>query len=162
MERGRIDLLLHADDGNVPHKFARSVIFEEEFVCVVARKSTFSKRISLKQYLRAQHIGVTIFGGTQTIPENRLAAAGVKRRCPMWVSCFSNAIHAVEGTDLIATVPRRIAEYEARNPALRLLLPPKIMTGFSYLMVWHPRMNTDAAHMWLRRAIEEATRDMAN
>jgi DNA-binding transcriptional LysR family regulator len=162
MERGRIDLLLHADDGNVPNKFASSVIFEEEFVCVVARKSAFSKRIGLTQYLKAQHIGVTIFGGTQTIPESRLAAAGAKRHCPMWVSCFSNAIHGVEGTDLIATVPRRIAEYEARNPALKLLLPPKIMTGFSYLMVWHPRMNTDAAHMWLRRTIDEATRDMSN
>lgn len=162
MERGRIDLLLHADDGNVPQRFARSVIFEEEFVCVVARRSAFSKRLSLKQYLSAQHIGVTIFGGTQTITESRLAAAGVKRHCPMWVSCFSNAIHGVEGTDLIATVPKRIAMYETHKPALKLVLPPKIMTGFSYLMVWHPRLNTDAAHMWLRRAIDEATRNMAN
>jgi len=64
-------------------------------------------------------------------------------------------------TDLIATVPKRIALYEAHNPALKILLPPKIMTGFSYLMVWHPRMNTDAAHMWLRRAIDEATRVLA-
>ncbi len=112
--------------------------------------------------MSAQHIGVTIFGGAQTIPESRLAAVGVKRHCPVWVSCFSNAIHAVEGTELIATVPKRIAIYEARNLALRILLPPKIMTGFSYLMAWHPRMNTDAAHMWLRRAIDEATKDMAN
>jgi DNA-binding transcriptional LysR family regulator len=161
MERGRIDLLLHADDGNVPHNFARSVIFEEEFVCVVARKNSFSKRLTLKQYLSAPHIGVTIIGGTQTIPESRLAAVGAKRHCPMWVSCFSNAIHGVAGTDLIATVPKRIALYEAHNPALKILLPPKIMTGFSYLMIWHPRMNTDAAHMWLRRAIDEATRVLA-
>ena len=87
-ERGRIDLLLHADDGNVPHNFARSVIFEEEFVCVVARKSLFSKRLTLKQYLSAPHIGVTIIGGTQTIPESRLAAVGAKRHCPMWVLVF--------------------------------------------------------------------------
>jgi len=29
---------------------------------------------------------------------------------------------------------------------------------FSYLMAWHPRMNTDAAHLWLRRAIRETAK----
>jgi DNA-binding transcriptional LysR family regulator len=158
MERGRIDLLLHADDGNVPSKFPRAVIFEEEFVCVVARESSYSGRLTLQQYLEASHIGVTIFGGTQTIPEKRLAAAGLKRHCPVWVSCFSNAIQSVAGTKLIATVPKRIGVYEDHNPALKIVKPPKIMTGFSYLMAWHPRMNTDAAHLWLRNAIQQVAK----
>jgi hypothetical protein len=30
---------------------------------------------------------------------------------------------------------------------------PKPLDAFSYLMVWHPRMNSDAAHTWLRQTI---------
>jgi DNA-binding transcriptional LysR family regulator len=161
MERGRLDLLLHADDGNVPSKFPRSVILEEEFVCVVARESSYSGRLTLKQYLGASHIGVTIFGGMQTVPEKRLAAAGVKRHCPIWVSCFSNAIHSVAGTRLIATVPKRIGLYEGHNQALKIIKAPKVISGFSYLMAWHPRMNTDAAHMWLRRTVQEVGQNIS-
>jgi hypothetical protein len=27
--------------------------------------------------------------------------------------------------------------------------------GFNFLMAWHPRINTDAGHIWLRQAIRE-------
>jgi hypothetical protein len=30
---------------------------------------------------------------------------------------------------------------------------PGEITGFKYLMIWHPRVNTDAAHAWLRGEI---------
>jgi len=33
------------------------------------------------------------------------------------------------------------------------LLPPKEMTGFRYLMIWHPRLHKDAAHTWLRSIV---------
>ncbi|HEY0257904.1 MAG TPA: LysR family transcriptional regulator [Candidatus Methylacidiphilales bacterium] len=154
MERGRIDLLLHADDGHVPLQYPREVIFEEEFVCVVARKFPCSGQLTLKQYLNASHIGVTILGGKQTIPEQRLTAARVTRHCPFSVPYFSMAIRSVAGTPLIATVPKRLARAEARGRGLKILKAPKIMGHFKYLMTWHPRMNSDAAHLWLRSTIQ--------
>jgi DNA-binding transcriptional LysR family regulator len=150
LEHGRIDLLLNADDGHIPAQFEREVLFEEEFVCVVARDAGYPHQLTLKQYLEAPHIGVGILGGSQTIPDKRLAAAAVKRHIAIRVPYFTAAMRSVAGTRLIATVPRRIAEHEARDPALKLLKPPKVMSGFKYLMAWHPRLNTDAAHEWLR------------
>ena len=35
---------------------------------------------------------------------------------------------------------------------------PGEMTGFKYLMIWHPRVNTDAAHAWLRGVSGESVR----
>ena len=160
MERGRLDLLLHADDGHVPTQYPREVIFEEEFVCVVAKDSPFSSRLTAKQYLNGWHVGVTIFGGKQTIPEQRLRAAGMQRHCAFHVPFFSVAMQSVIGTELIATVPRRQAQYEARNPALKILPSPKLMSGFKYLMTWHPRMNSDAAHAWLRSMVQQVGRSV--
>ena len=155
MERGRLDLLLHADDGHVPTQYPREVIFEEEFVCVVARESPFAAHLTTKQYLSGWHIGVAIFDGKQTIPEQHLKAAVMQRRCAFYVPFFSIAMQSVAGTRLIATVPRRQAEYEARNPALKILKAPKLMRAYKYLMTWHPRMNNDAAHIWLRSMVQQ-------
>jgi DNA-binding transcriptional LysR family regulator len=156
MEKGRLDLVLVADDGYAPAHFAKEVIFEVDFVCVVARESRFSRAVTLKQYLAADHIGISILGGIQTIPEKRLAAIGAKRRCPLRVPYHTAAMRSLIGTNLIATVPRRMAEAEASNPAIKILKAPAVLGTFKYLMAWHPRMNTDAAHTWLRSTIREA------
>jgi hypothetical protein len=39
---------------------------------------------------------------------------------------------------------------EAGNRAVKVLKAPAEITGFKYLMAWHPRVNSDAAHVWLR------------
>ena len=158
MEKGRLDLVLVADDGYAPTHFVKEVIFEVDFVCVVAKESRFSRALTLKQYLAADHIGISILGGIQTIPEKRLAAIGAKRRCPIWVPYHTTALRSLVGTNLVATVPRRMAELEASNPAIKILKAPAVLGTFKYLMSWHPRMNTDAAHTWLRSTLREAGR----
>jgi DNA-binding transcriptional LysR family regulator len=155
-EKGRIDLLLVADDGTAPAHFAKEVIFEVDFVCVVAKQSGFRRALTLKQYLAADHIGVDIVGGIQTIPEKRLSAIGAKRHCPIVVPYHTTAMRSVVGTNLVATVPRRMADLDTSNPSVRIVKAPAALGEFKYLMAWHPRMNTDAAHVWLRSVIREA------
>jgi DNA-binding transcriptional LysR family regulator len=160
MEKGRLDLLLNADDGNLPGQFARETIFEDGFACVMAGESSLSRPLTLKQYLAASHVGVGILGGLPTIPDKRLAAVGQKRRCPIWVPHFSTAMRSVAGTNLIATVPQRMAEMEVDNPLLKVLRAPEVLGRFKYLMAWHPRMNNDAAHVLLRSTIALAGKSL--
>lgn len=160
MERGRIDLLLYADDGRVPPNYPREAIFEDDLVCVVARDAYGSRRLTLEQYLRAPHVGVAIAGGAQTIPEKLLREAGRERRCTFRVPYFAMAVRSVAGTSLVATVPRRLAIDEARDRPLKILEAPKMFGSFEYLMAWHPRMNSDAAHGWLRAVVRETGNQM--
>lgn len=157
LERGRLDLTLNADDGHTPERLHREVIYEEEFVCAVSTDSPHTRRISMKDYVKGLHVGVGILAGRQTIPEQRLAAAGYQRTCAIEVPYFSAALRCVAGTPLIATVPKRLALAESRNPAIRLVEAPAEMTGFRYMMVWHPRVNTDAAHVWFRSMVRAAS-----
>jgi DNA-binding transcriptional LysR family regulator len=158
IEKGRLDLMLNADDGYLPSRFASEVVFEDGFACVAARETKYPRVLTLKQYLAAGHVGVGILGGQPTIPDKRLAGIGEKRRCPIWVPYFSAAVRCVPGTPFLATVPSRIAGFESNNPAIKILKPPEVLGRFNYLMAWHPRMNTDAAHLWLRRAIRETAK----
>jgi DNA-binding transcriptional LysR family regulator len=158
IEKGRIDLMLNADDGYLPPRFASEMIFDDSFSCVAAKENKCPRVLTLKQYLAAQHVGVGIWGELQTLPDKRLAGIGEKRRCPIWVPYFTAAVRCVPGTNLLATVPSRIARFESTNLSLRILKPPELLGRFNYLMAWHPRMNTDAAHLWLRRAIRETAK----
>ena len=162
IERGRIDLILHADDDNIPSHLSRQAIFEEEFICVVAQSSFYGDRLTLDQYLNASHVGVTIFGGSQTIPDQRLAENGLKRQIAFGVPFFAVAMHMVGGTDLIATVPKRMAMFKGLGPDLRFVNAPEIMGKFTYQMIWHPRMESDAAHLWLRKAVQKVSQSIQN
>ena len=68
------------------------------------------------------------------------------------------AIKMVSGTNLIATMPKRMAMDYAQNPDLRIMEAPKPLDAFSYLMVWHPRTDSDADHIWLGHIIVKVGR----
>ena len=162
IEKGRLDLMLNADDGYLPPRFASEVIFDDSFSCVAAKENRHPRALTLKQYLAAEHVGVGIWGELQTLLDKRLAGIGEKRRCPLWVPYFTAAVRCVPGTHLLSTVPTRLAKFESNNLPLRILKPPAVMGRLSYLMAWHPRMNTDAAHVWLRRVIRETGRALSS
>jgi DNA-binding transcriptional LysR family regulator len=160
LDHGRLDLVLNAEDGNTPARFSREILFEDRFVCVVAKESKYARKITLEQYLDAPHIGVSVLGGVQTIPERRLAAVGKKRRIVVRVPYFTAAIRSVAATELVATVPERIARAYGVDPRIRVIAPPPEMSGFTYLMAWHPRVSADAAHTWLRETMRQVGRSL--
>jgi len=156
LEKGRLDLVLNADHDTSTFHLSKEVIFEVDFVCVVSRKSKFERAITLKQYLAAEHVAVDIIGGVQTHPDKPLAAIGEKRRCPLVVAQHTVAMRVAAVTDMIATVPRRMALLEAPKKVTKILEGPAALGSFKYVMIWHQRMQTDAAHIWLRSIIREA------
>lgn len=161
LEKGRLDLMLNADHDTSTLHLSKEVIFDVDFVCVVSRESKFTRAITLKQYLAAEHVAVDIVGGVQTHPDRHLAAIGEKRRCPLVVAQHSVAMRIAASTDMIATVPRRMAVREASNKATKILEGPAALGSFKYIMIWHPRMQTDAAHVWLRSTIRELGRQLS-
>ena len=152
--RGSVDLSFGASSVEAPSPLQSQTIYEEEFVCAVDAKSPFTKALTLAQYMKAEHISISILGGIQVAPDKPLAARGYKRQVAIHVPYFGAAIRSVQRTKLIATVPRRFVE-GMQDPAIKILKPPPEIAGFRYVMTWHPRLNTDAAHAWLRATIRQ-------
>lgn len=161
LERNRLDLVLDAKMGVAPEHLHAKVLFEDAFVCLAAKNSPLPDSLSLEQYLAQNHIGVNVMHGRQTLPELAIANVGERRKCPVSVPYFTVAMKMVESTPFLVTVPRRLAQAYADLSKVRLLLPPAELTGFSYMMYWHPRRDSDPQHRWLRQTIKDATRDIA-
>jgi DNA-binding transcriptional LysR family regulator len=161
LEHGQLHMVLNATDGQQPTHLLTEVLFDETFSCVVASEAPYGKRLTLEQYLAAPHVGATILGRRQTIPDQRMTAIGRSRRIAIRVPYFAAAMRSVAGTLLVATVPARIAEDEPRRSAVKLAEPPPEMFGFQYQMIWHPRLDSDPAHTWLRETLRTMGRALS-
>jgi DNA-binding transcriptional LysR family regulator len=153
LEHGQIDLALRIDDGLLPSHFQSEKLYREDFICAVARDSHFGDQLSLKQYVAASHIAVSPLAGVQTIPDKRLAAVGAKRSSCVRVPYFGVALQCLPGTELVLTLTSGMTSVVKGDRKLRLVKAPRELHGFHFLMAWHPRLNTDPRHVWLREAM---------
>lgn len=155
LAHGSVDLVLSASVVDAPPPLQSERIYDEELVCVVDAKSPLKRQVNIRQYMKAKHVIVSIQSGSQVAPDKHLAAQGYKRMVALQVPFHETAIRCVAGTRFIATIPRRFVEEMVQSPAIKILKAPTEVGGFRYVMVWHPRVNSDAAHTWLRATMRK-------
>ena len=152
---GRIDAALSAEEA--PPALETEVLFNMDFVCLVgSAQRVRTRRLTLKQYLQLPHALVKTLEGQQTPVDRTLARLGAKRRVALSLPFFLPAIFAIAHTDLILTVPRKLAKVASNIAGVRLLEPPREIKVFPYFMVWHPRLTNEPAHAWFREQLREA------
>jgi DNA-binding transcriptional LysR family regulator len=149
---GSVDLetgLLARSDS--PELLARS-LFHDRFVGVVRARHPLSRgRITSARYAAAEHIGVVRRGTDRSRVDSALAASGLQRTIVASVAGFAVAIALARDSDLVATVPERHTG-NLRNGMHTFPLPFEV-PQLTVSMLWHPRMNADGAHRWLRACV---------
>jgi DNA-binding transcriptional LysR family regulator len=150
---GRIDIALCAE--SAPHVLQSDLLFRLEFVCVVgSKRNSRSRRLTLAQYMKLPHVLVETWAGQQTLVDRPLAQLGLKRHVVLSVPFFVPAIFAVAYTDMIVTVPRKLAKIVGAIPGTRFAEPPKEIKPFPYFMTWHPRLAAEPAQVWFREQLK--------
>jgi len=70
------------------------------------------------------------------------------------VAGFSTALALARNSDLIATVPER--HTGNLRAGLHSFTLPVTTPEFTVSMLWHPRLDADSGHRWLRGIVREA------
>ena len=152
VEAGKIDLAVSPLAAPSPLETER--LFREDFVCLLgADHAVRSRRFTLKQYLGLSHIVVAVLANQQILVDRPLADLGLRRRVALSVPFFVPAVAAVAGSDLVVTVPRKLAKAVAAMANVRSVEPPPEIKGFQYFMVWHPRLTAEPAQVWFREQL---------
>lgn len=129
-------------------------LFDEAFTCAVRAEHPGARgRLTLDRFCALDHLLIAPRGTAGGFVDDALASLGRQRRVALAVPHFLIAPLVLAGTDLIATVPRRIATAFAPMVALALRPPPIELTGFTIHMLWHERAAADPAQRWLRDQI---------
>ncbi|MFL5353960.1 LysR family transcriptional regulator [Archangium sp.] len=158
LERGELDVALGIFH-DVPAAFRLQALIRERFVCVAREGHPVTQgRFTLARYLEYGHVTVAPLGGTGSMVDEVLTRLGKSRRVVAAVPHFFLAPFLVAQTDLLLMGPERMARLLAPAFGLALLHPPVELEGFTLSQLWHERVQHDAAHVWLRKAIAEASR----
>jgi DNA-binding transcriptional LysR family regulator len=95
--------------------------------------------------------------GRSSPADEALAALGLSRRVIVVVPGFPAVIAVVSASDLLGLVPRS-ACLALPGYSTALFDPPIPMPEIVISQIWHPRMDADAGHRWLRGMVFEAFR----
>lgn len=131
-------------------------LWEEKNVCIASQNHSLLRgKISLRQYAEADHVAVFYKDEGQGVIDSLLAQKGFARNSALQVPHFASVPFAVAGSDLIATIPERLAMTFQKQLKLQVLPVPLNLPPFRLAMLWHERFHNDPAHQWLRSLILE-------
>jgi len=152
LERFRaIDLLLSCSINEIAG-FQRETLFTETEVTVLRKGHPSSLQMkNLRAFLNSKHVAVVGRGLTEDPVDTWLREQGLTRQIVLRVPSYLQALQAVSQTDLVAFVPRRLAESLARPLSLALLRPPIDPGEYQEYLFYPHRAFQDAASIWLRK-----------
>ena len=70
-------------------------------------------------------------------------------------------MHLALEQDLIATLPKKVAMKNKRDPDLVILDPPFNIPEIELKMIWSPLLHHDASHIWFRRQVIDVANELA-
>jgi DNA-binding transcriptional LysR family regulator len=154
LREGRIDLETGVIGERTGPEIRAQALFRDRFVGVVRRGHALTKgKISAARYAAGDHVVVSRRGLERGPIDEVLERQGLKRHVATIVGGFSAALAFARGSDLIASVPDR---HTARLRAgLHSFALPVSLPEITVSLLWHPRLDADAAHRWLRGCIRD-------
>lgn len=159
LRSGRVDLAIGYLDF-LEADFPAQPLLTEEFICVArTAHPQVGERLSLKQFTALSHVIVTHPTRNGPSIDELLVAKGLPRRhIALRVPSFLSVPVIVAGSDLLATLPQRLAQSYAQLMDLRLLEPPLPLGRVEIRQHWHERSRNDPANRWLREAVSALCR----
>ena len=156
-ERGTIDIVIHA--GIAPPALRSAPLFDEPPACLVAVDHPIARgrRPTLDRYLASDHVVVAVADGRQGNLDRRLEALGRPRKAALTVPYHAAAAAAIPGTRLVATLPADLADALVLADVTVARPAPIELEPLRCVMSWHPRLDHDPAHCWLRNLIAETS-----
>ncbi len=152
LETGRLDLAV-GSFVNEPAGFYRQRIFDDDMVCILrASHPAVKKGLTLDQYVTMPH-GVITVAGTDVLINAAFKKLGLKRRAVLSFPHFMAAPLIAARSDLVVTLPRRLADIFVDAADLAICPPPITLTKLTIYQLWHERSKNDPAHAWLRSFI---------
>lgn len=151
---GTVDLETGVVDQDTSPELRESALFRDRYVGVVRQGHPLAKgKVTVSRYSAGEHILISRSGFGNTRVDEVLKPLRIERRIATSVSGFGSALALARESDLIATVPERHTG-NLRSGMWTFALP-FAMPPFTLSILWHPRMQADPVHQWLRACVHE-------
>jgi len=155
LESGKVDLAL----GLLPQLkagFFQRRLFTQSYVCLMRQGHRLDKRrMSLAEFSSAEHLVVISAGTGHGKVDELLLRSGVERTVRLTVPHYVSVGHILRGSDLIATVPKRLADRLVEPFGLAEVPHPAKLPDVAINVFWHAKYHRSPANRWLRGVVFE-------
>jgi len=155
MASGRVDLAI----GLLPQLkagFFQRRLFGQRYVCLFRKGHRLSgRRPSLGDYRACEHLVVVSAGTGHGRVDDAIRRAAVDRLVRLTVPHFVSVGHILQRTDLVATVPERLAASLSESHGLEYAPHPVKLPEVDINLFWHAKAHRSPANQWLRGVVAE-------
>jgi len=155
LREGAVDLETGVVEKTTSPELRVQALFRDRYIGVVRKGHPLSKgKITPVRYATGGHICASRHGLEKGPIDDALELLGLERRIVVAiVGGFATALALARGSDLIATVPER---HSGNLRAGMHSFPLPFSTPeFTVSLLWHPRLDADLAHHWLRGHVRD-------
>jgi DNA-binding transcriptional LysR family regulator len=138
------------------------MLFRDRFVGVVRQGHPLLDEpgVSAERYAACDHVVTSRSGRNGGPVDDALAAMGLVRNTAAVVPSFGTALSIAAATDLVALIPSSYFEHLRSQGTLRAFALPVATQQITVSQMWHPRLDRDPAHRWLRGLVLEVCRPL--
>jgi DNA-binding transcriptional LysR family regulator len=146
---GTVDLETGVVDDMTSPELRTRALFRDNFMGVIRPGHWLSEgEVTPERYASGKHIIVSRRGLAKGAIDEALSALSLEREIVSIVGGFSSAVALARVSDLIATVPER--HTGNLRTGMYCFPLPFATKNITVSMLWHPRMDADPVHRWLR------------
>lgn len=153
MEAGHVNLAI----GLLPQLkagYLQRRLFRLHYVCMFRRGHALDKKqISLDEFSEADHVVVISEGTGHGKADELLRRRKIDRKVVLTVPHYVAVGHILHDSDLVATVPERLAQALVKPFGLSYVRHPAKLPEIGINLFWHGRYNKDPENMWLRSLV---------
>lgn len=156
LETGELDIaFIGAEPPSAP--YLSRELFRERFVGLICPRHPLALKagqgaLSLDDFLAYPHAMVTFRDPRLSPIDAALADMGRHRRVALVTPNFASIVTSLAGTDLLMSMPSRLANIAASQELVRFELPLAV-PDYPYSVIWHRRTDADPACAWLRTQV---------
>jgi DNA-binding transcriptional LysR family regulator len=165
LEQGEIDFRIGWVRRPLAKLHART-LYHDTFVCLVRRDHPVVKtKLAADDYCALPHVRTALYRYMELtesgpIIDEAVAAVGQRLRIAVRAPDYLSVPFIVANSNLIATVPQRLATPFLKILPIRMLPPPLALPEISISLFWHERTQHSALHRWFRTAVGSIAADI--
>ena len=149
LREGAVDLETGVVEKTTAPELRTQELFRDRYIGVVRMGHALGKgKITPVRYAAGGHISVSRDGLEKGPIDEALRPFELERKIVTIVGGFSTALALARASDLIASVPER--HTGVLRAGMHSFPLPVTTPQFTVSLLWHPRLDADPAHRWLR------------
>ena len=151
---GAVDLEIGVVGQATGPEMRAQTLYRDRIIGVVRPGHELSQgEITPARFAAGRHILISQQGVNKGFIDEALEPLGLKREIATIVESFSAALALARGSDLIATVPEK--HVGKLKTGLHSFALPVATPEITVSLLWHPRLDADPAHRWLRACVRD-------